>query len=676
MSMRVVGKNFLSWKDLDVTLPEGVTLIDGWNEDDQTPEGSGKSAVLNAISWGLYGKIPKEANIDDVIKDGEKSCGVEVHLDNATIRRTRGPNELSMIVDGRTIKGKDAKETQTLIEEFIGLTFETFCQTIYFAQNYTKKFITANQEEKGKILSEVQNLSLFDKAGKEVRELIKLNETDLTKLKHSKEMAAKDEQLILKDIAAEELQHEHVKAAKEQRIINLGNQIAAEEALHHSAVVSQTRRIADLDAQIADAQRIAGEHEAAQTQLLETSASLTYDENRERELQDVNNQLMSDAGVINAELSGIDKLVSKRMTAESQGKRYAVRYKQIQTEKINNIVFVQNPTKDCPTCGSRLEACDTTHAQAAIEKADQEIAEITAALTELADEIDVPIPTKDELNAKLVDIRQRRAANDAEIKTIREIKDKLNRTAAHLNGLERNIKDQRDRVLKLQGAIEVESRPLLIDTSQLDALRMRLETESQPLVLDTTQLDALRGKLESAQGDAFNLSNLIAEKTKHLSRLENLKTGFKEVKSYVFNSILNQVNARAQKYLAHLFAVPVVVRFTNEDMKIETRVKFDGVDRGLGLLSGGQFRRVSLAVDLALSDVITARKGSRLNVLILDEYFKDLSETSMEKCLTLLENRGQPVLLIEHNSIFKNIVNNSVFVKLENGTSRVEAQPN
>lgn len=674
MIQRVVAKNFLSWKSMDITLPTGVTLIDGWNEDDQTSEGSGKSAVLNAICWALYGKIPKEANIDDVIKTGEKSCGVEVHFSQAVIRRTRSPNELALIVDGRVVKGKDAKETQTLIEEFVGLTFETFCQTVYFAQNYSKKFITANQEEKGKILSEVQNLSVFDKAGKEVRELIKLNEADQTKLKHSKDMTAKDQELIQKDILAEETKHSHAKAAQDQRIVNIENQIAAQEALHQSAIDNQARRIADLNAQIQDAQRIAGEHEAAQAQLLEASASMSYDEAREKELQEANNALMSEAGAINAEFSGIDKLVSKRMTAESQGRRYATRYKQIQVDKEKNLAFIANPTKNCPTCGSTLEACDTSHATAEVEKIDQETAEIEGILTQLAAEIDAPIPTKDELNAKLANIRQQKISNEAEIKSIRDTKDKLNRTAAHLNALENNIKTQRERVLKLQGAVEAESRPLLLDTTQIDALRMRLETESQPLVLDTTALDALKAKLDNALSDAVSLDNLIGEKSRHLVRLENLKNGFKEVKSYVFNSLLNQVNARAQKYLAHLFEVPVSVRFTNEEMKIETKVKFDGVDRGLGLLSGGQFRRVSLAVDLALSDVITGRKGAKVNLLILDEYFKDLSESSMEKCLALLENRGQPVLLIEHNSIFKNIVNNSVFVKLESGTSRVETQ--
>jgi DNA repair exonuclease SbcCD ATPase subunit len=89
----------------------------------------------------------------------------------------------------------------------------------------------------------------------------------------------------------------------------------------------------------------------------------------------------------------------------------------------------------------------------------------------------------------------------------------------------------------------------------------------------------------------------------------------------------------------------------------------------IGLLSGGQFRRFSLAIDLALSDMVSSRKTSKLNILILDEYFKDLSETSMEKCLDLLKSRKSPVVIIEHNSIFKNIVDNVFFVELQGGTS-------
>src|SRR5690606_23401947 len=107
--------------------------------------------------------------IDDVIKQGEKSCIVELELLNGLkIRRSRKPNKLQIFLPsvGDWVEGKDAKETQEIIEDRVGFSFDTFCQTIYFAQNYPKKFITATEEEKAKILSELQDLQVFDSARK------------------------------------------------------------------------------------------------------------------------------------------------------------------------------------------------------------------------------------------------------------------------------------------------------------------------------------------------------------------------------------------------------------------------------------------------------------------------------------------------------------------------------
>lgn len=164
--------------------------------------------------------------------------------------------------------------------------------------------------------------------------------------------------------------------------------------------------------------------------------------------------------------------------------------------------------------------------------------------------------------------------------------------------------------------------------------------------------------------------NMLDVQTKaYASELEELKEGFKEIKAYVFNTALNELSFRANEFLSVLFQVPAQITFVNEDLKIETKVILDEQETSIGLLSGGQFRRFSLAVDLALSDMVSSRKNSKLGILILDEYFKDLSEASMEKCLDLLKLRKCPVLLIEHNSIFKNIVDNTFFARLEKGTS-------
>ena len=76
-----------------------------------------------------------------------------------------------------------------------------------------------------------------------------------------------------------------------------------------------------------------------------------------------------------------------------------------------------------------------------------------------------------------------------------------------------------------------------------------------------------------------------------------------------------------------------------------------------------------LAVDLAISDIIHARKGIKDKLLILDEYFKDLSEQSISKIVTLLSNLNTDVIMVEHNSLLRSLATNVVNVHYKNSES-------
>ena len=172
MIKSVKAENFQSWASLEFDVQNGITLITGYNYDDNTAEGAGKSAILNAICWGLFGEIPKDTKMDDVIKQGEKNCFVKVELSNGLIvERSRKPNDLTLTTESGTIRGKDIKETQKLVERYSGFTYETFLQSVYFAQNSLVKFILLNEDGKAKILSQIADLSGFDEARKKAHDL-------------------------------------------------------------------------------------------------------------------------------------------------------------------------------------------------------------------------------------------------------------------------------------------------------------------------------------------------------------------------------------------------------------------------------------------------------------------------------------------------------------------------
>jgi DNA repair exonuclease SbcCD ATPase subunit len=80
----LIIKNFQSFADEEQVLDlsnDDITLITGFNEITNSSNGSGKSSLINAIIFCLYGKT--KDSIDNVVNKytGKKNCKVEVILE-------------------------------------------------------------------------------------------------------------------------------------------------------------------------------------------------------------------------------------------------------------------------------------------------------------------------------------------------------------------------------------------------------------------------------------------------------------------------------------------------------------------------------------------------------------------------------------------------------------------
>ena len=343
MIKKIKAKNFLSWKDLEYDIASGVSLIEGYNWDDATPEGSGKSSCLNAICWGLFGKIPKDVNIDDVITEGEKFCKVEVYLsDGSIVVRKRGPNDLFIQSGEKIIKGKDAKETQEVIEKYVGLDFVTFCQSVYFAQNYENKFINASPSDKTLILSKIQDLDIFVTARRRAMDQLK----DLDK----------SLELVKKDISHSETLLEHFETEK-NNINDL--KISFEE--------ENKRKIERLDDAIKSKCEEVDESKITDNDKLdEAEKGIKELEKQWEELKEIQVKIMS-------EITSIDDNKKQKERLECDISNKKCRISTIQ-EKIKEL---ENPSDTaCPTCGTILEKADKNHFANAIHEKKEDILEL------------------------------------------------------------------------------------------------------------------------------------------------------------------------------------------------------------------------------------------------------------------------------------------------------------
>jgi DNA repair protein SbcC/Rad50 len=159
-------KNFLSYRDATLDFRGLHTAcICGSN-------GAGKSSLLEAITWTLWGES-RAVSEDDVIHTGAKDVRVDFifEANQQTYRvirtRTRGGNavlefQIKIPSGFRSLTGKGVRATQDLILEHIKLDYDTFINSAYLRQGRADEFMLKRPSERKEILAELLKLNQYD----------------------------------------------------------------------------------------------------------------------------------------------------------------------------------------------------------------------------------------------------------------------------------------------------------------------------------------------------------------------------------------------------------------------------------------------------------------------------------------------------------------------------------
>lgn len=160
--------NFYSFQDVEVKFDNysGLVLIEGKNKDTGGSNGSGKSSLIEAVVWGLFGKTIRKSTEEAMINfSNKKNCQVELVInDNIKIIRTRRPTFLEFWVGSKNLTQESVAATQEKIEEYLNTNYKLFLASMVFGQNNNLDFVSATPEEKRTIIKNFLNLDdLFNK---------------------------------------------------------------------------------------------------------------------------------------------------------------------------------------------------------------------------------------------------------------------------------------------------------------------------------------------------------------------------------------------------------------------------------------------------------------------------------------------------------------------------------
>lgn len=159
-------ENILSIQKIRLDFGEaGLVLLDGWNYDDETANAAGKTAILNSIAYGIYGKFPRKISAADILRVGTKSGYVKVGIEVADtlyeVHRAR-PTNLQFWIDGL-----EKQITQAEFESHIRLSYTQYLIAQYSAQTEGLKLISLNDAGKKDFFLQLMSLDHFEDCKKE-----------------------------------------------------------------------------------------------------------------------------------------------------------------------------------------------------------------------------------------------------------------------------------------------------------------------------------------------------------------------------------------------------------------------------------------------------------------------------------------------------------------------------
>ena len=173
--IRLSIKNFLCYREnvpsLDFT---GIHLACLCGDN-----GHGKSALLDAITWSLWGKARGRTQ-DDLISYGADEARVELefvcrdtnyrvirsHAKGIAGRRRTGASDLQLQIlngaDAQPISGNSIRETQILIEQLVGMDYDTFINSAFLIQGRADEFASKTPSERKAVLASILGLNMYD----------------------------------------------------------------------------------------------------------------------------------------------------------------------------------------------------------------------------------------------------------------------------------------------------------------------------------------------------------------------------------------------------------------------------------------------------------------------------------------------------------------------------------
>ena len=547
---RLKLRNFLSHGNTEIDFPLGVTAIVG-------PNGAGKTAIMDAIIHAFLG-FEKDVktrgeNVDDLIRRGASEAEISLAFEANNreylvqwVRTKGGRVDASLRRSDLGYIARSAKQVRQEILKLLELDSKTLLNSIFIRQGEITSLVEVTPADRKKLIGRMIGIDAFEKAWENMREII--NHVEGLKNNVEREIHGKSERLeekkrnyndcsnaireLEEKVAVfkkkvEQLEEEYGSVNREKQSLDekesIYNNLKRDYELIHRDLNHLEDRLREMTMELEDCRKAKEEVEKLESEIGKVQFLENYAE-RVRELQEYDREERD----LREKLRLLDE-------AEDEVKGSMRGMAEIgYTFKVENEAGVVDLTDDPISLNNRAvkNASDVKHLAEQLKLEERDLATLLSRVEKL-----LPKPTKQTLNAKLVELDGEIGKIEDSIKKVNEevgwISSRIEKLTQDFNSLDKLDICPLCRTRLTPQHKEQAKREIV---EELDSLKNRL-----------TFVDGKRGELENLMGEVrrekealLKLSTDVENIEKLLRDLEDHRRSLNE-KAYELNAILRRV---------------------------------------------------------------------------------------------------------------------------------------
>jgi DNA repair exonuclease SbcCD ATPase subunit len=637
------------------------------------PNTSGKSSLLDAITYTIFDKCSKTGKAGEVLNTqksgfrGEFKFSInntEYTIQREGIKQKNGHVKVNVnfYTDAENLNGEERSETNKNIRKYLG-TYDDFILTAFSLQSDSNNFIDKSQRERKDLLSQFLDITVFE-------QIYQLANDDI------KETAGKLREYKKTDFAEIITQSENIINQNKDVIISC-------EA--SESVQSEQRN--DLQNKILE--------------LIESKLPTTYEGPSIKKLEETENGLIENIESLQ------DQITKKETTIETYGNsiktkqtEYAafdVNFLTAQSEAYQQVQEQHNETStkikhvnreietkqkkikhlsqheydpDCKYCRSNVFVQDAYKAQSEIGADQRLLQELTTTLNTQQESIDAlqqhvtDLQTAESIHSEIATLKQQKEREELQLQII---ENDLQTKESELE----TCNERQEQFHKNKTAIETNAR---ID-EQIQSIKSEIETKNTQLKTIANQIKAKHGEIEVAR-----------TKKKHaLEQLEKYK--ILETEYRAFEYYLKSVSRNGVPYDLVAMAIPKIESEINnvldqivdfnivlhtDGKNINGYIIYDEQNTWPLELSSGMERFISsLAIRIGLINVSAL---PRPNFIAIDEGWGSLDAEHISSVINLFEylrTKFDFSIIISHVDSMRDMVDNLLEVNKIEGFSHI-----